>query len=72
MIGTGIFVLPCEAYGITGPTVVFSPVVAGVISPFVTLLASEFSIVMPKAGRSYCYVNHALGPLFDSAVGMGN
>ncbi|MFC7128416.1 amino acid permease [Haloferax chudinovii] len=72
MIGAGIFVLPREAYGIAGPAVALSFVVGGIISLFTALSASELGTAMPKAGGSYYYVNHALGPLFGSIAGMGN
>ncbi|ELZ55574.1 MULTISPECIES: amino acid permease [unclassified Haloferax] len=72
MIGAGIFVLPRDAYGIAGPAVALSFVVGGVISLFTALSASELGTAMPKAGGSYYYVNHALGPLFGSIAGMGN
>ncbi|MFC6824491.1 amino acid permease [Halopelagius fulvigenes] len=72
MIGAGIFVLPGEAAAIAGPVVAVSFVVGGVISIFTALSASELGTAMPKAGGSYYYVNHALGPLFGSIAGMGN
>jgi amino acid transporter/nucleotide-binding universal stress UspA family protein len=72
MIGAGIFVLPGEAAGVAGPLIAASFVVGGVISLFTALSASELGTAMPKAGGSYYYVNHALGPLFGSIAGMGN
>ncbi|SEH52210.1 Amino acid transporter [Halopenitus malekzadehii] len=72
MIGAGIFVLPGEAAGVAGPLVAASFVVGGIISLFTALSASELGTAMPKAGGSYYYVNHALGPLFGSIAGMGN
>ncbi|MFB6296284.1 MAG: amino acid permease [Halobacteriales archaeon] len=72
MIGAGIFVLPGEAAGVAGPIVAGSFVVGGIISLFTALSASELGTAMPKAGGSYYYVNHALGPLFGSIAGMGN
>ncbi|MFC6614870.1 amino acid permease [Halopenitus salinus] len=72
MIGAGIFVLPGEAAAVAGPLVAASFVVGGVISLFTALSASELGTAMPKAGGSYYYVNHALGPLFGSIAGMGN
>jgi amino acid transporter/nucleotide-binding universal stress UspA family protein len=72
MIGAGIFVLPGEAAGVAGPLVAASFVVGGVISLLTALSASELGTAMPKAGGSYYYVNHALGPLFGSVAGMGN
>jgi len=72
MIGAGIFVLPGEAAAEAGPAVALSFIAGGVISMFTAMSASELGTAMPKAGGSYYYVNHALGPLFGSIAGMGN
>ena len=72
MIGAGIFVLPRQAYATAGPAIALSFAVGGIISLFTALSASELGTAMPKAGGSYYYVNHALGPLFGSIAGMGN
>ena len=72
MIGAGIFVLPGPATEVAGPAVALSFVVGGVISLFTAMSASELGTAMPKAGGSYYYVNHALGPLFGSIAGLGN
>lgn len=72
MIGAGIFVLPGQAAVAAGPAVALSFVVGGIISLFTALSASELGTAMPKAGGSYYYVNHALGPLFGSVAGWGN
>lgn len=72
MIGAGIFVLPGQAAAAAGPAVAVSFVIGGIISLFTALSASELGTAMPKAGGSYYYVNHALGPLFGSIAGWGN
>jgi len=72
MIGAGIFVLPGRAAAAAGPAVALSFVVGGGISLFTAMSASELGTAMPKAGGSYYYVNHALGPLFGSIAGWGN
>ncbi|WP_181685442.1 amino acid permease [Halorhabdus salina] len=72
MIGAGIFVLPGQAAAKAGPAVALSFVAGGIISMFTAMSASELGTAMPKAGGSYFYVNHALGPLFGSIAGMGN
>jgi amino acid transporter len=72
MIGAGIFVLPGQAAAAAGPAVALSFVIGGVVSLFTALSASELGTAMPKAGGSYYYVNHALGPLFGSIAGWGN
>jgi amino acid transporter/nucleotide-binding universal stress UspA family protein len=72
MIGAGIFVLPGEAAAAAGPAVALSFIIGGVIAMFTAMSASELGTAMPKAGGSYYYVNHALGPLFGSIAGWGN
>jgi len=72
MIGAGIFVLPGQAAAAAGPAVALSFIIGGIISLFTALSASELGTAMPKAGGSYYYVNHALGPLFGSVAGWGN
>ena len=72
MIGAGIFVLPGPATEAAGPIVALSFVIGGVISLFTAMSASELGTAMPKAGGSYYYVNHALGPLVGSIAGLGN
>jgi len=72
MIGAGIFVLPGPATEAAGPIVALSFVIGGVISLFTAMSASELGTAMPKAGGSYYYVNHALGPLVGSVAGLGN
>jgi len=72
MIGAGIFVLPGPATALAGPAVAFAFVIGGVISIFTAMSASELGTAMPKAGGSYDYVNHALGPIIGSIAGLGN
>jgi amino acid transporter/nucleotide-binding universal stress UspA family protein len=72
MIGAGIFVLPGQAAAAAGPAVALSFVVGGAIALLTALSASELGTAMPKAGGSYYYVNHALGPMFGSIAGWGN
>ncbi|MFC7238211.1 amino acid permease [Saliphagus sp. GCM10025317] len=72
MIGAGIFVLPGEAAQGTGPIVVISFLVGGVIAMVNALSVSELGTAMPKAGGAYYYVNRALGPLFGSISGLGD
>ena len=72
MIGAGIFVLPGQAAAAAGPAVALSFVIGGVIALFTAFSASELGTAMPKAGGSYYYVNHALGPLIGSIAGWGN
>jgi amino acid transporter/nucleotide-binding universal stress UspA family protein len=72
MIGAGIFVLPGVAAQESGPIVVVSFVVGGIIAVVNALSVSELGTAMPKAGGGYYYINKALGPLFGSVAGMGD
>jgi amino acid transporter len=72
MIGAGIFVLPGPATEMAGPIVALSFVIGGAVSLLTALSASELGTAMPKAGGSYYFINHALGPLAGSIAGLGN
>ena len=71
MIGAGIFVLPSTAAEQAGPASMISFFAGGIISLLAALSLSELATGMPKAGRSYYYVNRALGPFWGSIVGWG-
>jgi len=72
MIGAGIFVLPGVAAQETGPIVVVSFIIGGMIAMVNALSVSELGTAMPKAGGAYYYVNRALGPLAGSISGLGD
>ncbi|WP_323173846.1 amino acid permease [Natrialba sp. PRR66] len=72
MIGAGIFVLPGVAAQETGPIVVLSFIIGGLIAMVNAFSVSELGTAMPKAGGAYYYINRALGPLFGSISGMGD
>ncbi|RQG91176.1 amino acid permease [Natrarchaeobius halalkaliphilus] len=72
MVGAGIFVLPGVAAQETGPIVVLSFVIGGLIAMVNAFSVSELGTAMPKAGGAYYYINRALGPLFGSISGMGD
>ncbi|MFB6350211.1 MAG: amino acid permease, partial [Bradymonadaceae bacterium] len=46
--------------------------IGGIIALLTAMTASELGTAMPKAGGSYYFVNHALGPVFGSVCGWGN
>jgi len=72
MIGAGIFVLPGIAAESAGPAAAIAFLIGGIIALLTAMSASELGTAMPKAGGSYYFVNHALGPVFGSVVGWGN
>ncbi len=72
MIGAGIFVLPGVAAAEAGPAVALAFVLGGCISLLTAISASELGTAMPRAGGSYFFINHALGPMFGCIAGWGN
>jgi APA family basic amino acid/polyamine antiporter len=69
IIGTGIFVLIGVASGLSGPAVVFSFVIAGVVVTLTALSAAELASFIHEAGGSYIFTTRAFGPFFGFIVG---
>jgi basic amino acid/polyamine antiporter, APA family len=62
IIGTGIFVLTgVVARDITGPSVAFSFIVAGVACGLAALCYAEFAAIVPVAGSAYTYAYATIG-----------
>lgn len=72
MVGAGIFVLSAIAAERAGPAALFSYVMAGLICLPIAMIVSELATGMPRAGGSYYFICHALGPLVGSIVGAAN
>src|SRR5258708_37667571 len=70
IIGTGIFILTCEAaHDRTGPALMLSFVVAGFACIFAALCYAEFASMVPVAGSAYTYAYATLGELFAWIIG---
>jgi APA family basic amino acid/polyamine antiporter len=70
IIGTGIFVLTGTAAALnSGPAVVLSFVVAGIVSAFAAICYAEFASLVPMAGSAYTYGYSTLGELFAWIIG---
>ncbi|MDE2038528.1 MAG: amino acid permease [Elusimicrobia bacterium] len=70
IIGTGIFVLTgVAAHDKTGPALILSFVVAGVVCVFAALCYAEFASMVPIAGSAYTYAYATLGELFAWIIG---
>lgn len=70
IIGTGIFVLTGIVAALhSGPAVVLSFVIAGLVSTFAALCYAEFASVVPVAGSAYSYVYATLGEFLAWIIG---
>jgi amino acid transporter/mannitol/fructose-specific phosphotransferase system IIA component (Ntr-type) len=71
MLGSGIFVLPGLAAGLTGPSVFVAYILAGICVLPAALSKSELATAMPTSGGTYVYLDRAFGPLVGTIAGLG-
>ncbi len=71
MMGSGIFVLPGLAAGITGPRLYWAYILAGLFAMPAVLSKAELATAMPVAGGTYVYVDRSLGPWMGTITGLG-
>ncbi len=71
MMGSGIFVLPGLAAGITGPKLYLAYLLAGLFAMPAVLSKAELATAMPVAGGTYVYVDRSLGPWMGTITGLG-
>lgn len=70
IIGTGIFVLTGQAAGRhSGPAVVVSMIIAGLVSALAALCYSEFASSVPISGSAYTYSYATLGEFIAWIIG---
>ncbi|MGK4062762.1 amino acid permease [Weissella paramesenteroides] len=70
VIGSGIFVLPgTVAATTTGPAIIFSFILAALVSSLVAMAYSEMSTAMPVAGSAYSYGNVIFGEVVGWVLG---
>ena len=72
MISSGLFVLPGIAFTMTGPSVVLSYFLAGILMAPSILAQAELATAMPKSGGTYFFVERSLGPLAGTFAGFAN
>ena len=70
MISSGLFVLPALAYSVAGPGIVFSYLIAGLLTIPTVLSKAELATAMPRAGGTYYFIGRALGPLPGTISGL--
>ena len=71
MLGSGIFVLPGFASGITGSSVWLAYLLGALCVLPAALSKSELATAMPSSGGTYVYIERAFGPLFGTISGIG-
>ena len=70
IIGTGIFVLTGQAAAqYSGPAIVLSMILAGIVSALAGLCYAEFASSVPIAGSAYTYGYATLGEFFAWIIG---
>ncbi|UCC97308.1 MAG: amino acid permease [Phycisphaerales bacterium] len=72
MISSGLFVLPALAYAKTGPAVVFSYVLAGILVFPAMLAKAELATAMPKAGGVYFFIERSMGTPLGAVGGFAS
>jgi len=70
MISSGIFILPGLAFARTGPAVIVSYFLAGVLALIGIFSVIELSTALPKAGGDYYFINRSLGPFLGTISGF--
>jgi len=70
MISSGLFVLPALAYTIAGPGVIFSYLIAGILTIPTMLSKAELSSAMPRSGGDYYFIDRSLGPFAGTLSGL--
>ncbi len=70
MISSGIFVLPAVAFARSGPSIIFSYFLGGIIARVGIMAVVELTTAMPKAGGDYFFIMRTLGPLVGTISGI--
>lgn len=72
MISSGLFVLPAIVFAETGPAMILSYLLAGLLVIPALLSKAELVTAMPKAGGTYFYIERTLGPVAGLFSGLAN
>ncbi|MBN2324775.1 MAG: amino acid permease [Spirochaetes bacterium] len=72
MISSGLFVLPAVVYGIGGPSIILSYILAAIIIIPAMFSKAELATAMPKSGGVYFFTHRSLGPLFGTFAGLAS
>jgi len=69
IIGAGIFVIVGIAAGVAGPGLIYSVILAGIVSLFTALSFAELCSVIPEEGGAYEYVFKVISPSLGFMTG---
>ena len=70
MISSGIFILPAQAFSLSGPSIIVSYIVGGICALIGSLSMIELTTAMPKAGGVYFFTSRSLGALVGTLSGL--
>ncbi len=72
MVSSGLFVLPGIAFAQTGPSVILSYFLAGLLMIPAALCQCELATAMPQSGGSYFFIVRSLGPFAGTFTGFAD
>ena len=70
MISSGLFILPGQAFQISGPAVILAYALAALMVIPALLSKAELATAMPKSGGSYFFVERSMGALPGTLAGL--
>jgi len=70
MISSGLFVLPGQAFKVSGPIVVLAYAAAALMVVPALLSKAELATAMPKSGGAYFFVERSMGALPGTLAGL--
>lgn len=72
MISSGLFILPALAFKATGPSLILSYILAGILVLPAMLAKAELTTAMPKAGGEYFFIERSIGTAFGTVGGFAS
>jgi len=72
MISSGLFILPALGFAKTGPSVIFSYILAGILVLPAILAKAELATAMPKAGGDYFFIERSMGAPVGTIGGLAS
>ena len=71
MLGSGVFVLPGLAVGMTGGSAFLAYATVALCVLPAALAKAELASALPQSGGAYVFINKAFGPLTGTIMGLG-